>query len=134
MRVYITVDTETSLGGAWRNPDWTPLPLDLTVFGRYGSRYYGIPLIMDILEEHGFRATFFIEVFCSYLIGHEDVAKVFRTVRERGHDPQLHLHPVQRFYFDFLAGGPRREADLMFQFSPVEQRQLIAEERTFFAN
>jgi peptidoglycan/xylan/chitin deacetylase (PgdA/CDA1 family) len=127
VRVYITVDTETSLGGAWRNVGPGPLPLDRTVFGRYGSRFYGIPLIMDILEEHGFRATFFIEVFCAYLLGHEEVAKVFRTVQERGHDPQLHLHPAQRFYRDFLAGQPRREQDLMFELPIDDQRQLIGE-------
>jgi peptidoglycan/xylan/chitin deacetylase (PgdA/CDA1 family) len=127
MRVYITVDTETSLGGAWRNPDWAPLALDLTVFGRYGSRCYGIPLIMDILEQYGFRATFFVEVFCAYLLGHEAVASVFQTIRERGHDAQLHLHPVQRFYRDFLAGQPRRERDLMFELPGQEQADLVGE-------
>ena len=127
MRVYITVDTETSLGGAWRNPEWGPLPLDITVFGRQGTRCWGIPLMMDILEESGLRATFFVEVFCAYLLGHDAVASVFDAIRNRGHDAQLHLHPVQRFYRDFLAGKPRRERDLMFELPASEQQDLIGE-------
>jgi hypothetical protein len=127
VRVYITVDTETSMGGAWRNPAVTPMPLDIPVFGKCHSGQYGIPLIMDILEERGFRATFFTEVFCSYSVGPEAVANVLRYIRDRGHDAQLHLHPTYRFYRDFRAGGPRRETDLLHQLSPAEQADLIAE-------
>jgi len=104
-----------------------PLPLERPVFGKYGSRFYGIPLIMDILEEHQLRATFFTEVFCAYVLGHEEVAKVLRLIRERGHDAQLHLHPTYRFYRDFLAGQPRRETDLVYQLTAEEQRDLIGE-------
>jgi hypothetical protein len=127
MRIYFTVDTETSMGGAWRNPEYYPLPLERSMLGLYNSRFYGIPLLMDILEEYGFRATFFTEVFCGYLVGFEEVEKVFRLIRERGHDPQLHLHPVFRFYRDFRQGMPRREIDLMFRLAPDEQQALVRE-------
>jgi hypothetical protein len=127
IRVYFTVDTETSMGGAWSNPSYTPLPLDCTVFGRYGSRSYGIPLIMNILEDYGFRATFFTEVFCAYNVGYEPVASALRSIQARGHDAQLHLHPEQRFYRDFRGGGKRREESLMFTFPAAEQSELIRE-------
>jgi hypothetical protein len=127
LRVYFTVDTETSMGGAWDNAEFTPLPLSRTVFGENGSGSYGVSLIMDILEEYGFSATFFVEVFCAYNVGFESVARVFDYIQRRGHDVQLHLHPVQRFYRDFVQGGPRREQDFMFQFPPDEQRELIRE-------
>jgi hypothetical protein len=127
LRVYITVDTETSIGGAWRNSAYSPLPLDVPVFGKCDGGVYGIPLIMDILEEYGFRATFFTEVFCSYVLGHEQVAKVCQYIHQRGHDCQLHLHPVYRFYRDFQRGKPAREIDLMFQLTPEEQSSLVAE-------
>lgn len=127
LRVYFTVDTETSMGGAWNNPAYSPLPLERSVFGLHNSRFYGVPLLMDILEEYGFRATFFTEVFCAYLVGFEEVEKVFRQIRTRGHDPQLHLHPVFRFYRDYLRGMPRREIDLMFRLSPEEQHDLVRE-------
>lgn len=127
LRVYFTIDTETSMGGAWRNVGTGPLPVARTIFGEHASGTYGVPLIMDILEQYGFRGTFFIEVFCAYLLGHDEVGNVFRCIEERGHDVQLHLHPVYRFYRDFLKGGSRREQDLMFQFPVEEQKQLIAE-------
>jgi hypothetical protein len=124
VRVYFTVDTETSMGGAWDNVG-PPLPLTRTVFGDNGSGVYGISLIMDILEQHNFRATFFIEVFCSYHLGLDKVATVFEPIQRRGHDAQLHLHPVHRFYWEYTQGGARREKDLMFQFPAEEQRRLI---------
>jgi len=131
LRVYFTVDTETSMGGAWNNAG-PPLPLARTVFGEARSGTYGVPLIMDILEEHGFAATFFIEVFCSYNLGLDEVGKVFDCIQRRGHDAQLHLHPVYRFYWEYLNGRPRREKDLLFQFSPEEQRQLLQDGVTLF--
>ncbi len=120
------------MGGAWQVSANTPVPLDRLVFGEYGSRLFGIPLIMEILEEHGFRATFFTEVFCAYTLGCSEVEKVFRHIRERGHDAQLHLHPIYRFYHDRCLGQPAREVDLMFQLSLEQQRQLIREGVSLF--
>jgi hypothetical protein len=126
LKVYFTIDTETSMGGAWHNGAG-PVPLAKPVWGEHGSEKYGISLIMDILEAHRFRGTFFVEVFCSYLVGKSELQRVFRCIQDRGHDAQLHLHPVQRFYHDFIQGGARREQDLMFRFPVDEQRALIGE-------
>ena len=71
LRVYFTVDTETSMGGAWRNAEYAPLPTESTIFGKVGSEFYGIPLIMEILERYEFAATFFVEVFCAHVLGFE---------------------------------------------------------------
>jgi peptidoglycan/xylan/chitin deacetylase (PgdA/CDA1 family) len=132
LRVYITVDTETSMGGAWTNPAYSPLPVSGPIFGEYKAKSYGIPLIMDILEEFGFRATFFTEVFCGHLIGYDQVERVLRAIMDRGHDAQLHIHPIYHFYRDALAGGPRREIDLMFQLSESEQHELIGQGTALF--
>lgn len=87
---------------------------------------------MDILEERGFRATFFVEVFCSYHLGLDPLASLFECIQKRGHDAQLHLHPVHRFYWEYTQGRPRREKDLMFQFPEEEQRQLIQDGVSLF--
>ena len=126
-RVYFTIDTETSMGGAWRNPSYRPLPLEPTVYGKIGAEQYGVPLIMAILDEYGFRGTFFMEVFCAYAVTTDAVAQVIRLIETRGHDVQLHLHPTYRFYRDFIEGQKRRETDLMWELSPTEQHQLIGE-------
>jgi len=113
------------MAGAWNDPTKRPLPLDRSVFGRNNSKYYGIPLIMDILEEHSFRATFFTEMLCSYVLGRNEVGNVLSYIRRRGHDAQLHLHPVYWYYHHFLQGQPRREKDLMFELPMEEQETLI---------
>lgn len=127
MRVYFTVDTETSMGGAWRNPAARPLPLERSIFGKMDSKYYGIPLLMDILEEYGFRGTFFTEMFCSRILGLGEVERVLTYIHNRGHDAQLHLHPAYRYYHHWLQGGARREQDLMCDLPATEQDELIGE-------
>jgi len=47
--VYITVDVECSMGGAWQNPDLRPVPPSRAVWGRYGHRELGLPRIVDVL-------------------------------------------------------------------------------------
>lgn len=134
IRVYFTIDVETSMGGSWNDPGYEPLGLERTVFAKYDSRFYGIPLIMDILEEHGFRGTFFTEVFSAYAVGQDEWSKVFRMIRTRGHDAQLHLHPVFRFYRDRSAGKPARHLDLMHKLSVGEQREFIREGIALFTS
>jgi hypothetical protein len=109
VNVYITVDTECSLGGAWENPQWKPVGPDRAVLGRVGSRLYGIPLIMDILEEHGLRGTFFTEVLVRDLLGKSELADAYAPIKQRGHDAQLHLHPVFHYYHAVTQGLMRRE-------------------------
>jgi hypothetical protein len=109
VNVYITVDTECSLGGAWENPQWKPVGPDRAVLGRVGSRLYGIPLIMDIMEEHGLRGTFFTEVLVRDLLGNSELADAYVPIKQRGHDAQLHLHPVFHYYHAVTQGLMRRE-------------------------
>jgi len=127
IRVYFTVDTESSMNRAWVDPSKRPLSLDMAVFGHTGSKSYGIPLIMDILEAHNFRGTFFTEVLCSHVLGDEAVGKVFSYIRQRGHDTQLHLHPTYYHYYRYSQGGePPREQDLMYRLPVEEQEQLFS--------
>ncbi|HEU4410809.1 MAG TPA: hypothetical protein VFS43_36490 [Polyangiaceae bacterium] len=97
-RVYFTVDVECSeerlLGGAWR----PPLGYDLRVWGRLSNqrRPLGIELIMGELDAVGARGTFFVEPLGAHHFGREGLAEVCRAIAERGHDVQLHTHPVQR--------------------------------------
>jgi hypothetical protein len=64
---------------------------------------------MDILEEHGLRATFFVEVFVRDLLAESELTEAYMPIRERGHDVQLHLHPVFHYYHLVTQGRMRRE-------------------------
>jgi hypothetical protein len=139
INVYITVDTECSLGGAWQNPKWKPVGPERSVLGRIGRRLYGIPLIMDILEEHDLRGTFFTEVFARDVVGHSELFEAYSPIQKRGHDPQLHLHPVFHYYHLVSQGLidrgqlPQR-MDLIGSLSFDEQLELLEKGRSIFRN
>jgi hypothetical protein len=86
------------MGGAWENPQLKPVHPDRAVLGKIGPDHYGIPRIMDILEEHGLRGTFFIEVFAALNGFRPELTEAYSQIVKRGHDAQLHLHPIHFYY------------------------------------
>jgi hypothetical protein len=98
LNVFITIDTECSMGGALDDSHSQPVSPERSVVGRIGSCYYGTPLIMDILERNGLRGTFFIEVLASHVVNQQQMADAYGEIVARGHDVQLHLHPVYHYY------------------------------------
>jgi hypothetical protein len=96
-KVYITVDVECR---EERYVGKSLLPAagyDLRVFGRFANqeRELGIDLIMRNLDEFGLKGTFFVEPLGSAFFGLDGLSSVCKTIRERGHDVQLHVHPGQ---------------------------------------
>lgn len=59
----------------------------------------GIGRQMDMLDEHGFKGTFFIDVLAELQFGEGSLQPVFDEVLGRGHDAQLHLHPSPHLRF-----------------------------------
>lgn len=83
--IFLTIDTED---------DYFTVPHMLTgegigdEFGAYG--------ILDILDRHNLRATWFVNVYEAHR--HEDPTTVERLVKaidERGHEVALHTHPSE---------------------------------------
>lgn len=109
VNVYITVDAESSLGGAWLNPRWKPVSPERAILGKIGSTFYGVPLIMDILEEHELRGTFFTEVLARDVVDSRELSDSYMPIFKRGHDVQLHLHPVFHYYGQVTAGRLHRD-------------------------
>jgi len=97
-RVYLTVDVETSMAGAWRYPDCRPLPINKAIFGKLGDTSYGLPLIVEELNKYSLRATFFTEVFFSHCLGADQAKIVTDYLLTNRQDVQLHAHPVFRNY------------------------------------
>jgi hypothetical protein len=98
MNVYFTVDTESSMGGAFQDASRRPLPAERMTFCRIGSREYGIGLLVEALSRFGFRGTYFVETLITFTNGEQDMAPVFDYLLARGQDVQLHAHPVYYFY------------------------------------
>ena len=96
MPVLITVDTETSSG--CRGDGCFPSPLAGRIYGEFEGRQYGIPLIMDLLEQHGMRGTFFVNPHMDAWYPEAEVEAMVRSIVDRGHDVQLHPHPEFRCF------------------------------------
>ena len=97
-RVYFTVDVECAEERLSRGQLQPAQGYDLRVWGRFANHddELGVPLIMRELEAYGHRGTFFMEPFGSRHFGIDGLAAVCRSIRARGHDVQLHAHPVQK--------------------------------------
>ncbi|MBV8888189.1 MAG: hypothetical protein JO305_00815 [Alphaproteobacteria bacterium] len=87
----ITIDTEASLR-LMRHPDLARA-IEHQVCGRIDGREIGIGLIMDQLERHNCRGTFFVDVMLEHQFGQAALETTIAAIAARGHDIQLHMHP-----------------------------------------
>jgi hypothetical protein len=120
--LFFTVDTEVNLRYA-KDPD-PRRAVEEQIFARVGGREVGIGMIMDLLERHGFRATFFLDVLAEYQIGRGALDPVVDAIRSRGHDIQLHLHtaPHLRFSDDPAVAGL---AEALHSYDPDQFRRAL---------
>jgi len=95
-----TSDTEANLHYMY-TPDFRGA-IDEHVWGRTAGREVGPALQMDMLDDRGFKGTFFVDVLSEFVFGEGSLQPVFDAIVERGHDVQLHLHtkPHLRFARD----------------------------------
>ena len=100
--VLFTVDVESLSDG---NPD-------RDIWGRAVGRDedHGIVRMMEILDEHGAKGTFFVNVYEAEKHGLDNWSHICRTINERRHDVELHTHPGPMFGVKYL-----HEADLQTQ-------------------
>jgi hypothetical protein len=87
--VLFTVDVESTLAGGPDRDIWGRLPGE--------SEEHGIGEMMDILDRHGVKGVFFVNVYEAETNGYEVLADVCRAIVDRGHDLELHTHPGPMF-------------------------------------
>jgi hypothetical protein len=121
--IFLTVDVECSVGGAFSHPDRKPVGPERVIYGKNGKESYGLPLLIDILKSNGLSATFFVEVFCSHYFGEEAMAEVCRYLLSRDQDVQLHVHPCWLRF----KGGNKTYLDQLSSYTLEEQVRMIAE-------
>lgn len=93
-QIALTFDIEFDINGAFAKPS-TREPLGIeSVMGHAGSANVGLPRILNILDEYGMKATFFVEALQTACFGLEEMGQVCVLLQQRGHEIQLHLHPV----------------------------------------
>jgi peptidoglycan/xylan/chitin deacetylase (PgdA/CDA1 family) len=121
--VYITIDVECSMGGAFEDAARRPVSPERAMMGDYGGRPMGVPLITDLLRASGLAGTFFFEPFAEEQ-GYPGAAEpVARFLAEHGQDVQLHIHPCYKFYDLHRRGLPYPRTD---DFSDLEAADATA--------
>ena len=103
--VYLTVDTEHSMGGAWANAALHPIPTERRIFCRIAGKDHGIGWLCEELGKRNFRATFFAEMFGSLVFGKDDTRAWCQYLLQRGQDVQLHTH-LNFYYYALQQSSP----------------------------
>jgi hypothetical protein len=124
-RVYVTVDTENSMGGAWNDSSLGPVPSDRIIFCRRQGRDFGIGWMCGLLNERKLRATFFCETLAALVLGEDDTRGYIEFLLEQGQDVQLHAHPNYLHYAEYLQGGPAIIEDSLARLAPDQQRRVL---------
>jgi hypothetical protein len=65
-----------------------------TVFASIDGVEHGIGRIMELLEAHSAKGTFFVDVFNRETLDAQLLARACGTIVERGHEVGLHTHPA----------------------------------------
>jgi peptidoglycan/xylan/chitin deacetylase (PgdA/CDA1 family) len=84
-------------------------------WGTWKGKDYGVPLIAEMLEQRGFKGSFFVSPYCPDSMTDAMISNL-KFIVSRGHDIQLHTHPD---VFD-----PSRP--LLNMYSIEERREIFA--------
>lgn len=127
-RVYITTDVECAEERIIAGRPAPTQGYDLRVWGRFQNQPedLGIGLIMRELDACGMKGTFYTEVFGAHHFGFDGLREVCQALRGRGHDVQLHTHPVQR-RADYRTRGEAPAGDNIADYDPARQAELLSE-------
>ena len=122
-RVFLTVDTELSLGSHQRglSPD---VNLAQSIFGETTGGAFGIGWQMERLSHHGLTGVFFVDPVPAALFGPDMLKRIVAPILTAGHEAQLHIHTE---WLKFLDRSPvdGRRGENIGDFSEADQVTLI---------
>lgn len=95
--VLLTVDTESYSNGDPQKQIWGEVD--------QSGELWGITKIMDIIEQNNGKATFYLNVYEAARHGEKPIRAAADEAIRRGHDVQLHTHPVVPFGVDKLSNA-----------------------------
>src|ERR1035437_4760044 len=97
-KIILTVDVEFSIAGAFADPiNNKPMGLQSVLLEKNGQSH-GLGFILDTLDKHDIKATFFVETLNANYFGHDLMGNIAHTIVDRGQDIQLHLHPCWQYF------------------------------------
>ena len=123
LNVLLTIDTELWPRGELTEPSFAEA-MARDIFGQTPKGEFGLRYQIDRLNALELRAVFFVEALFASMVGLDPLREIVQTIREGGHDIQLHVHP------EWLAKKPDtllpgRIGQHLTHFTSDEQRELI---------
>ncbi len=97
-KVFITIDTEFSICGAFHDPSKCSPVGEQAVFCNVDGKSHGLGFLLDTFKENAVTATFFIEVFNSYFFGDAPMRDIALQIQSSDHDIQMHVHPCWTYF------------------------------------
>ncbi len=126
LKVYFTVDVEIWCDG------WVDLDKKFNkafqhyIYGPTNNGAYGLPYMLDVLNEYGLKAVFFVEPLFSLRFGSNPLAEIAGLILEANQPIELHLHTewVDEAKTPLLPGIKEKRQHLRY-FHSNEQQILI---------
>jgi len=97
-KVFLTVDTEFSIGGAFADPVANRPVGPQAVLCEVGDKSEGLGFLLETFASHGMPATFFVEALNVSYFGDDPMCRLAATIVDAGHDVELHLHPCWTYF------------------------------------
>jgi peptidoglycan/xylan/chitin deacetylase (PgdA/CDA1 family) len=91
-RVCITIDTEFSIAGAFRDAACQPVAEPM-VWCEVDGRSEGLGFLLEQFKQYKVPATFFVEALHRTYFKHDPMRPIVHRIRDEGHEVQLHVHP-----------------------------------------
>lgn len=107
-RVVITVDTEASIAGYYKDPKRFKPLIHEPVSGDVKGVSQSIGFLIRTLKKHSLSATFFVETLQSYFFQKDEMGAYVSQLVEAKQDVQLHLHPTWLHFQEAQASNPER--------------------------
>ncbi|MFO1428793.1 MAG: polysaccharide deacetylase [Candidatus Competibacteraceae bacterium] len=97
-KVFLTIDTEFSIGGAFSDPIRNQPVGAQAVLCDIDRKSQGLGFLLDTFAGFGIKATFFVEALNTHYFGDPPMRDLALRIRAAGHDVQLHLHPAWTYF------------------------------------
>lgn len=92
--ISITIDTEFSIAGAFRDPVRYPPIGEKMVYCYANGQEQGLGFLLDLFSQFQTSATFFVETANYHHFGDGPMQGVVKRIQSASQDIQLHIHPI----------------------------------------
>jgi len=98
------------------------------IMGKTKTGMYGLPFILDTLEQNELKAVFFVESLSASALGSSHLEKTVQMIQAQGQEVQLHVHTEWLSELE-APGLPRAHRQNLGDFSRAEQTSIVRHAR-----